>query len=88
MLILCEHASRRGVANVDSEVREGDMKKILRQIVIVTCADILVLGRPIRSPGSNVFSTESFHEFIRVLEAGTVPQIIDVSPWYPQLNRM
>lgn len=80
MLILCDRASRRGVTNVDYEVREGDIKQILRQIAIETHADILVMGRPIRSPGSNVFSPENFNEFIRTLEADTDPHIIVVSP--------
>ena len=80
MLILCDRASRRGVEKVDYEVREGNVKLILRQIAIETHADILVMGRPIRSPGSNVFNKENFAEFIKSLEPDTDPHIIVVSP--------
>lgn len=80
MLILCDRDARRGVARVDYEVREGDIKQILHKIAIETHADILLMGRPIRIPGSNVFITENFAEFIKSLEADTDPHIIVVSP--------
>jgi len=80
MLILCDRASRRGVANVDYRVKEGDVKQILRQMALDTHADILVIGRPVRSPGSNVFTKPEFEQFIHALEEDTDPHIIVVSP--------
>lgn len=78
--LICDRASRRGVANLDYELHEGDIKLNLRQIAIGTHADILVKDRPIHSPGSNVFNKENFAEFIKSLEADTDPHIIVVSP--------
>jgi nucleotide-binding universal stress UspA family protein len=80
MLILCDRASRRGVARVDYTIKEGNIKQLLRQMAIETHADILVTGRPVRSPGSNVFTPAAFDEFIRSLEVDTDPHIIVVTP--------
>jgi nucleotide-binding universal stress UspA family protein len=80
MLILCDRASRRGVARVDYKVQEGDIKQLLRQMALETHADIMVMGRPVRSPGSNVFTRENFADFIKSLETDTDPHIIVVSP--------
>jgi len=80
MLILCDRAARRGVKNVDYRVREGNVKALLRQMAIETHADILVLGKPVRSPGNNVFTKQEFEEFIHSLEEETDPHIIIVSP--------
>ncbi len=80
MLILCDRASRRGVTNVDYKVQEGDIKLFLRQIALETHADIMVMGKPVRSPGSNVFTQEEFTDFIKTLEEDTDPHIIVVSP--------
>lgn len=80
MLILCDRASRRGVARVDYKVQEGSIKQLLRQMAIETHADIMVMGRPVRSPGSNVFTKQDFDDFIKSLETDTDPHIIVVSP--------
>jgi len=80
MLILCDRASRRGVKRVDYQVQEGDTKKLLRQVAIDTHADIMVMGRPVRSPGSNVFTEVAFDDFINSLVEDTDPHIIVVSP--------
>jgi nucleotide-binding universal stress UspA family protein len=80
MMILCDRAARRGVERVDYKVMEGNIKQLLRQLAIDTHADILVMGRPVRSPGSNVFTKPAFDEFIQGLETDTDPHIIVVSP--------
>lgn len=80
MQILCDRASRRGVTSVDYKVQEGNIKDLLRQMAIETHADIMVMGRPVRSPGSNVFTRQDFDDFIHSLETDTDPHIIIVSP--------
>jgi nucleotide-binding universal stress UspA family protein len=80
MLILCDRASRRGVTRVDYKVQEGNIKQLLRQMAIETHADIMVMGRPVRSPGSNVFTKPDFDDFIKSLQADTDPHIIVVTP--------
>jgi nucleotide-binding universal stress UspA family protein len=68
MLILCDRAQRRGVDKVDYDVREGNIRKQLRQFAIETQADVMVMGRPTRSPGRNVFKSEEFDDFTAELE--------------------
>jgi nucleotide-binding universal stress UspA family protein len=67
-LILCDRARRRGVEHVDDIVREGNIKKLLREIAIETGAELMVMGRPVRSPGSNVFKEDEFDGFVALLE--------------------
>ncbi len=68
MLILCDRAQRRGVENVDYILREGNIRKQLYQIAIETQAEIMVVGRPTRSPGRNVFRSEDIDSFSAELE--------------------
>jgi len=63
MLILVDRAQRRGVKEVDYVVREGNVRKQLRQVAIRTEAEVMVMGRPTRSPGSNVFQLQEIEEF-------------------------
>lgn len=83
MLILCDRASRRGVTLVDYKIDQGNIRQVLLQTAVETHADILVMGRPVRSPGSNVFAKEEFETFVRELEEYTDPHIIVVSPEVP-----
>ena len=69
MLILCDRAQRRGVEHVDCTVREGNVRKQLREYALETHADLLVMGRPVRSPGSNTFKVAEFDAWVRELEA-------------------
>ena len=80
MLILCDRATRRGVTKVDYKVMEGDIKQLLSKEALETHADIIVMGRPVRSPGSNLFNKEEFEAFIRFLEEDTDPHIVVVTP--------
>lgn len=63
MLILTDRAKRRGVNEVNYVVREGNIRKQLQQAAIETKAEIMVLGRPTRGPGQNVFKFEEMEEF-------------------------
>lgn len=80
MLILCDRAQRRGVAQVDYVVREGNIRKQLRQFAIETRAEVMVMGRPTRSPGRNVFAPDQFAAFVAELEPESGLKIIAVTP--------
>ena len=55
MMILVDRAQRRGVENVDYIIREGSVRKQLKQIANDTHAEIMILGRPTRGPTANIF---------------------------------
>jgi nucleotide-binding universal stress UspA family protein len=80
MLILCDRAQRRGVTQVDYIVREGNIRKQLHQFAVETRAEIMVLGRPTRSPGRNVFKADEFETFVAELEREGNLHIIQVTP--------
>ena len=63
MLILKDRAQRRGVENVDYIIREGNIRKQLMQIAIETKAEVMIVGRPTRSPTSNIFKTGEMEAF-------------------------
>ncbi len=63
MLILVDRAQRRGVAEVNYVVREGNIRKQLLQAAIETKAEVMVLGRPTRSPTQNVFKFDEMESF-------------------------
>ena len=78
MLILCDRARRRGVTEVDFIIQEGNIQNNLRLLVSETKADLLVIGSPTRSPGSNEFKPNELDAFIAELsEQGSI-QIIKV----------
>jgi nucleotide-binding universal stress UspA family protein len=79
MLILCDRAQRRGVKNVDYKVIEGSIRNQLRQFAIETQADVMIMGCPIRSPGSNVFKPAHFNEFTTKLAEEANIEIIQVT---------
>jgi nucleotide-binding universal stress UspA family protein len=80
LLILCDRARRRGVDRVDSLVREGNIRRQLRLIAAEAGADVLVMGRPVRSPGSNVFKPAEFDAFVQELERGSDVRVQVISP--------
>ncbi|MFN2220311.1 MAG: universal stress protein [Anaerolineae bacterium] len=80
MLILCDRAQRRGVQKVDSIVREGNVRKQLREFAIETHADVMVMGRPTRSPGSNTFKAAEFDEFVAEMAEEASLEIVVVEP--------
>jgi nucleotide-binding universal stress UspA family protein len=63
MLILVDRAQRRGVENVDFIMREGNIRKQIMQIAIETKAEIMIVGRPTRSPTSNIFKVGEMEAF-------------------------
>ena len=67
MLILVDRAQRRGVEQVNYIVQEGNIRKQLIQIAIETKAEIMIVGRPTRSPTSNVFKAGDIEAFAEEL---------------------
>ena len=80
MLILCDRAQRRGVTQVDYKVIEGSIRSKLHQFAIDTRAEVMVMGRPTRSPGSNVFRPDDFDDFTASLMKEANIEIIQVIP--------
>ncbi len=68
MVILCDRARRRGVAEVDYVVREGNIRRQLLQAAIETHAELLVIGRPAPSSGRSVFKADEVDGFAAELE--------------------
>jgi nucleotide-binding universal stress UspA family protein len=67
MMILKDRAERRGVEKVDYIVREGDIRKQLRLVAKETEAEVMVIGRPTRSPSRNVFHPDEIESFSTML---------------------
>ena len=80
MLILRDRARRRGVTDVDSFISEGNVRAKLRLQAAQASGDILVMGRPVRSPGSNVFKVAEFDAFVVELERERDLRVVIVSP--------
>jgi nucleotide-binding universal stress UspA family protein len=71
--IICDQALAAGVSNVNCIVRVGDVRGALLELVAITGADLLVLGRPQQSvPGRSVFDDRKRSEFIAEMEAAGV----------------
>jgi nucleotide-binding universal stress UspA family protein len=68
MLILSDRAQRRGVAEVNYVVWEGNIRKQLQKAAIETRAEIMVMGRPTRGPVQNVFKPDEMESFAAELE--------------------
>jgi nucleotide-binding universal stress UspA family protein len=80
MLILCDRARRRGVMQVDFIVREGSLRKQLHQFAVETNARVMVMGKPIRSPGRNVFRPAEIETYIAELEQAGNLKVVPVTP--------
>lgn len=80
LLILHDRARRRGVTEVDCIVREGNIRKQLHQFAIETQADLMVMGRPTRGPGRNVFKPAEFDAFVANLEQEAGLRVVVVEP--------
>lgn len=78
MLILTDRANRRGVERVDYVLPEGNIREELIQYAIDTKAEMLVIGRPTRSPGRNVFKIAEFDNLVTELERQTNLKIVVV----------
>ncbi|MFN2171378.1 MAG: universal stress protein [Candidatus Promineifilaceae bacterium] len=68
MLILADRATRRGVEQVDYVLPEGSIHDELIRYVNETHAEMMIIGRPTRSPGRNVFKIDEFDDFVAELE--------------------
>jgi len=68
MLILSDRAQRRGVEQVDYVLVEGNIRDGLIRYANETKAEMMVMGRPTRSPSRNVFKTDEFDDFVAELE--------------------
>ncbi len=78
MLILCDRAQRRGVERVDYVLPEGNIPDQLLRYANETKAEMMVIGRPTRSPGRNVFKIAEFDDFVTELEKEANLAIITV----------
>lgn len=78
--ILCDRAERKGVQEVSSEVRTGNIHRQIREFVAEQEVDLLVMGRPVRSPGSNVFKPDQFDAFVADLQEAASLQVEVVMP--------
>lgn len=80
MKILCDRAERKGVTDVRCLVRAGNIQRQLLEFVTGEEVDVLVMGRPVRSPGTNVFKPAQFDQFVAELEAATNVRVEVVTP--------
>jgi nucleotide-binding universal stress UspA family protein len=81
MLILKDRAERRGVAQVDSIIREGDVREQLWQLVKEMRPNVLVLGWPLRGAGRPRFKPAEFQAFVAELEGiGGLHVVVVPSP--------
>lgn len=79
MLILCDRARARGVQEVDYVLLEGNIQDGLRTFAKETHSEMMVIGRPTRSPGRNVFKIADFDAFVAELEREAGMTIIKVA---------
>jgi nucleotide-binding universal stress UspA family protein len=84
MLILADRAQRRGVEQVDYALPEGNIRAELIRYVNETMAEMMVMGRPTRSPGRNVFKIAEFDDFVAELEREGNLSIVKVPPEDPE----
>ncbi len=86
--ILCERARRHGVSQVDYVAREGNIRRQLLQVALETPAEVMVLGRPTRGPGRNVFKPAHFDAFVAEIEQEAKLRVVVVGPdWKVPANR-
>ena len=78
MLILSDRALRRGIKVVDYVLPEGNIQNELISYAHETRAQLMVMGRPTRSPGRNVFKIDEFDTFVRELELEANLKIVTV----------
>jgi len=78
LLILCDRAERRGVAQVDYLIRRGNVPQQLHQLAIETNAEMMVIGRPMPKQGKSIFLPEQFDAFVSELEKDGDLRVIQV----------
>jgi nucleotide-binding universal stress UspA family protein len=67
MLILCDRARRRGVTEVDYDVRKGNVRAQLLLLASEIHTGMLVMGCPSRARGYSVFRAAEFDAFVAEL---------------------
>ena len=83
--ILCDRAERKGVEEVSCLVRTGNIQRQIREFAAEEEVDLLVMGRPVRSPGSNVFRPVQLDAFVAALQEVTgVPVEVVTPPTGPE----
>jgi nucleotide-binding universal stress UspA family protein len=80
MMLLVDRAQRRGVMRTDYVVREGNVRKQLRDFAFETEAQILVMGMPSKTLGRSIFEPEDIQTFVAELEAIAHIKIVLVEP--------
>ncbi len=80
MIILCDRAQARGVAQVDYLLREGNVRTQLRNLAIETGAEAIVIGQPTKSATKNLFNAAEFDAFVTDLEREGNLRVIQVQP--------
>jgi nucleotide-binding universal stress UspA family protein len=80
MRVLCDWAQRRGVVQADCILREGNIRNELRRLAVETHAEVMVMGRPRRDSGRNVFSPNQFKAFIAELDLGGDLRTVQITP--------
>lgn len=78
--ILCDRAERKGVKDVDCLVRAGNIQRQIQEFVAEQHIDLVVMGQPVRSPGSNVFKPAAFDDFVADLEKEASVRVEVVRP--------
>jgi nucleotide-binding universal stress UspA family protein len=64
LLMLCQQARHRGVAEVDSIIRRGKLEKRLLKFAEETEADLILLTNPGPGSGRSSFTDEEFAELV------------------------
>lgn len=80
MKILCDRAERKGVQETSCLVRTGNIQRQIRKFVTEQEVDLLVMGRPVRSPGTNVFRPAQFDAFVADLQEASGVRVEVVRP--------
>ncbi len=86
MLILCDRAERRGVTQVGSIIRKGNVRDELLQIVAETDAEVLVMGKPSGQTDRDVFTLAEFADFIAELEQLAGLEVVQVAYSTPDFS--
>ena len=82
MLILKDRAERRGVTQVDSIIRDGDVRSQLLRLLHELRPDVVVVGWPLRGAGRPRFKPDEFRAFVAELEREANTRV-DVAPAPP-----
>ncbi len=80
LLRLCDQAQQRGVREVNYEIRQGNIRQQLHQLVLEADGSILVMEMPIRGLGRSIFTPNEFLTYTTGLEAASQTRVIVTAP--------